>query len=198
MDDRVTMDPPPARLRRLAPWEWLAIGLGSGLFGGLALIVPVALWDWARSGHEAFELPMAATAWIFGLQHFSQEIYLAWPMLVGGVLLAAGSALAGLAFTGLADRVFALRGLPASVAGGLAWAFLSFVFFWDVLLSLGRDGAPLRATTGSRAFVAPNWVWILGFALLGLVTGIGYWRFRRSLVRDESDEDSSNPSLRAA
>jgi hypothetical protein len=174
--------------RRLAPGESLAVGLGSGLLGGLALAVPIVIWDWVHSGHRAFELPMAATAWLFGLQHFGNDRYLAWPVVIGIVLLAAYAALSGLAFTGLADRVFGVTRPVASVAAGFGWGFVSFIFFWDMLLPITRNGAPFRTVPGAGAaqlFVAPNWVWILGFTLLGLVTGACYAALRTSPARDE-------------
>jgi hypothetical protein len=171
--------------------EWVAVGLGSGLLGGIALTVPVVLWDWSRAGHRAFELAMAPTAWLFGLQHFSNDRYLSWPFVIGVALLIGYSALSGLVFTGLADRVFGIRGPIASIAGGLAWAFVSFIFFWDMLLPIARDGAPFRTGTISVAagFVAPNWVWILGFTLFGLVTGAGYWALHTSPARGEVTGD---------
>ena len=188
MDDRAI---------RLTPREWFAIGLGSGLFGGLALVAPIVVWDWIRSGHETGEVAMGVTAWVFGLEHFSHELYRAGPMLVGGVLLATCSAVGGLVFTGLADRVYGLERPFPSLAGGVAWAFVSFVFFWDMLLPIGRDGAPLRGTTGTRGFVAPNWVWILGFALLGFVTAFCYWRLRRSVLRQRvRNETGASRALR--
>jgi hypothetical protein len=182
---------------RLSPRDWLAVGLGSGLLGGVALAVPIVIWDWVRSGHRAFELPMAATAWLFGLQHFSNAIYLAWPIVIGIALLAAYFALSGLAFTGLADRVYRIGGPLASLAGGFAWAFVSFIFFWDMLLPIARDGAPFRAAPGAEAlFVAPSWVWILGFTLLGLITGACYWALRTSPAREEVREERRvKPSL---
>lgn len=186
----------------LRPVEWLAIGLGSGLLGGIALAVPVVLWDWARSGHQAFELPMAVTAWIFGLQHFSHETYLAWPGVIGAALFAAYSALGGLIFTAIADRVYGVARPLASLGAGIAWAFVNFIFFWDMLLPIARDGEPLRTTPGGgQLFVAPNWVWILGFTLLGLVTGASYAALRTSPAREEARTErrlTQTPLHRAA
>jgi hypothetical protein len=171
----------------LAPREWLAVGLGAGLFGGIALALPILIWDWANSAHLAFELPMAATAWLFGLQHFSHDVYVAWPLVIGVALLTAYVALSGILFTGLADRVYGIaRPLP-SMAAGFAWGFVNFMFFWYMLLPIARDGAPFRAAAGApELFVAPNWTWILGFTLLGLVTGACYAAFRvEPVIQDE-------------
>lgn len=177
----------PTRGRALTRRDWVAVGLGSGLLGGIALAVPIVLWDWARAGHRAFELPMAATAWLFGLQHFSHDQYLAWPLVAGVALLVGYSAVSGLVFTGLADRVFGITGPLASLVAGFAWGFVSFIFFWDMLLPIARDGAPFRAASGAAVgFVAPNWVWILGFTLFGLVTGAGYWALHTSPARGEA------------
>lgn len=169
---------------RLAPGEWVAVGLGSGLLGGIALALPVVLWGWSRSGHLAFELPMAATAWLAGLQHFSHEHYLGWSLVIGVALLVGYAVLSGLVFTGLADRVFGIKGPVASLGAGLVWSFVSFIFFWDMLLPIARDGAPFRSASGVVG-VAPNWVWILGFTLFGVATGVGYWALHTSPARGE-------------
>ncbi len=202
MRDRATIEDRRVGARRLAPGEWLAVGLGSGLLGGVALAAPIVIWDWVRSGHLALELPMAATAWLFGLQHFSHTQYLAWPLVIGIALLAGYAALSGIVFTGLADRVFGVTRPLASAAAGLAWAFVSFIFFWDMLLPIARDGAPFRAAPGAgHLFVAPPWVWILGFTLLGIVTGTFYSALRASPARDEVREErrvTPSPLQRAA
>jgi hypothetical protein len=190
------------RSRRLPASEWIGVGVGSGLLGGIALAVPIILWDWARSGHHAFELPMAVTAWIFGLQHFSHVTYLAWPVVIGVAVLAAYSALSGLVFTGIANRFGGIACPLASLGAGFAWAFVSFIFFWDMLLPLARDGEPLRATPGGgQLFVAPNWVWILGFTLFGVVTGACYGLLRTSPARAEPEPErrlTRTPLHRAA
>jgi hypothetical protein len=202
MRQHTNLDIPRTNASALARGELLAVGIGSGLLGGIALVIPVVLWDWVRSGHLAFELPMAATAWVFGLQYFSNTQYLAWPLVVGLALLAGYSALSGLVFTGLADRVFALTRLLASLAGGVAWSVVSFLFFWDMLLPIVRDGAPLRVTPAAELFVASNWVWVLGFVLMGLVTGVAYALLRPSAptaeVRETRTEMTPTPLPRAA
>jgi hypothetical protein len=200
MRDHVTIE--DRRSRRLAPGEWLAVGLGSGLLGGIALAVPIVLWDWARSGHQAFELSLGITSWVFGLQHFSHDTYTAWPGVIGVALFAAYSALSGLVFTGIADRVYGIARPFASLGAGVAWAFVSFIFFWDMLLPIARDGEPLRATAGGgQLLVAPNWVWILGFTLFGIVTGASYGMLRTSPAREEAEPErrlTRTPLHRAA
>jgi hypothetical protein len=190
---------------RLNVLEWLAVGLGSGLFGGLAMAIPLVIWDWVRSGHVALELPMAATAWLFGLKHFSNGSYLAWPILVGSVLFVAYWALSGLIFTKLAESFSGVSRPLASLATGFGWGFVSFIFFWDLLLPIARDGVPFRAPAAGelvtqQTFVAPNWVWILGFMLMGLVTGACYAALRGSpTTRAEAGpEDLTRPALHRA
>jgi hypothetical protein len=206
MNPRANLEEPRAGERRLAPIEWLAVGLGSGLAGGLAMAAPLVIWDWVRSGHLALELPMAATGWLFGLQHFSHESYLAWPILIGAVLFAAYWTLSGLVFTKLADAFTSVSRPLTSLAAGFAWGFVSWIFFWDMLLPIARDGAPFR-TPGSPTmfseptFVAPNWVWILAFTLMGLVTGACYAALRGSpAARDEArdERDLSRAALHRA
>ena len=150
MRDRATGEGERAGSRRLGTTDLLAVGIGSGLFGGIALAAPIAIWDWVRTGHRAFELPMAATAWLFGLQHFSHQRYLAWPLVIGAALLVAYAVFSGLAFTALADRVYRATRPLASLAAGGAWAFVSFIFFWDMLLPIAprRRAAPRH--TGGR------------------------------------------------
>ena len=50
-----------------------AIGSAIGIAGGIALAVPVVLYDWISSSHSVWELPMAATSWMFGMSHFEAE-----------------------------------------------------------------------------------------------------------------------------
>jgi hypothetical protein len=141
-------------------------GLVSGLAGGIALAIPLIAWDWGHNAHRALELPMAATAWLFGLQHFSHDENLWWSIVLGSALLVLYAAASGVAFAILADRVFALESPLSSLVGGAVWGFVSFLLFWYMLLPIARDGAPFRPS------VAPNWVWILGFALSGIATGV--------------------------
>jgi hypothetical protein len=73
---------------------------------------------------------MAATAWPFGLDHFSHNENLWWPILVGIVLLAAYWALAGVVFVALADRTYRVSHPAAAVLAGAAWSFVTFIFSW--------------------------------------------------------------------
>ena len=69
-------------------WRQLvADGIVAGLAGAVALAVPLVVWDWAHAAHRALELPMAATAWPFGLEHFSNEQNVWWPIVIGAALL---------------------------------------------------------------------------------------------------------------
>jgi hypothetical protein len=151
------------------------LGLGAGIGGGVVLATPLVIYDWARASHSALELPMAVTSWLFGLDHFARNGYRWWPIVIGALFLLAYAGLIGTAFAALADRVYHVRTAAGSLMLGAVWSFVSFMFFWYMLLPIARDGAPFRLTgTATGAFVAPNWVWILGFALSGLATGIGY------------------------
>ncbi len=159
-------------------------GLVSGLAGGIALAIPLVVWDWGHIAHRALELPMAATAWLFGLQHFSHAENLWWSIVLGSVLLVLYAAASGVAFAVLADRVFALESPLSSLVGGVVWGFVSFLFFWFMLLPIARDGVPFRVSPRAPTmFVAVNWVWILGFTLFGLVTGGVYAAMRGSRAR---------------
>ena len=183
----------------------LAVGAASGLLGGLVLAAPIVIWDWVRSGHRALELPMAATAWPFGLVHFSHDEYIWWSIVVGIALLAAYWALSGVAFVALADRFLRPSRASATLVAGVAWSFVTFIFSWYMLLPIARDGAPFRAAAiDPRLFTAPNWVWILGFALSGLVIAESYGALRRSaavrgeLRRVPKTDDRSTSLLPAA
>jgi hypothetical protein len=158
-----------------------AIGVASGVVGGLAMAGPIVIWDLVRSSHRALELPMAATSWPFGLVHFSHDRNLWWPIVLGTLLLAAFWAVSGVAFAGLADRAYRLSHAGSLVAAGAAWSFANFIFFWNMLLPIARDGAPFRPNVDDpQLFAAPNWVWILGFTLSGLVIAVCYTAWRRS------------------
>jgi hypothetical protein len=181
------------RERTAAPrWARLADAIVAGLAGGVALAVPLVVWDWAHAAHRALELPMAVTAWVFGLQHFSHEHNLWWPIVLGAALLGLYAVVSGLAFAGLADRVFGLTTPVASLVGGAAWGFVSFMFSWYMLLPIARDGSPFRTTPADPTlFVAPDWAWILGFTLLGLVTGAMYAALRPPLVVESEDRSAT-------
>ncbi len=157
----------------------MIVGLVSGVVGGLGLAAPIVVYDWAKGSHSALELPMAVTSWLFGLNHYARNGYHWWPIVIGALFLLAYWGALGLAFAGIADRVYGLRSLGGCLALGLAWSLVSFLLFWDMLLPIARDGAPFRMTAvAPDRFVAPNWVWILGFALFGLATGASYRALR--------------------
>ena len=118
---------------------------------------------------------MAVTGCLFGLDNFVRNGYDWWPIVIGALFLLAYWAVMGVVFAGLAERVYRVRTLAGSLALGAVWSFVSFMFFWYMLQPIARDGAPFRMTASAAgAFVAPNWVWILGFALSGLATGACY------------------------
>ena len=170
----------PVPFRTLVTPRRIGAGVQIGLIGGALLAAPLVLYDWASDAHSALELPMAVTGWLFGLNHFVQNGYQWWPIIVGTVFLIAYWALFGMAFAALADRVFAVKTFVGSVASGFIWGIVSFVSFWYVLLAIARDGAPFRATATSSVLVAPNWVWILGFVVSGLASGLAYHALRES------------------
>jgi hypothetical protein len=165
------------------------IGLASGIGGGVTLGATLFVYDWANGGHSALELPSAATGWLFGLEYFGQNDYRWWPILIGAVVFLAYWGLMGLLFAGLADRVYHVRTLMGTLALGAAWSFASFMFFWYMLLPIARDGAPFRLAAAGE-FVAPNWVWILGFTLAGLATGICY---RELHARERAEAATAAP-----
>ena len=164
-----------------------------GLTGGLGMALPLVLYGWASSTHSALELPMAASSWMFGLGHFSQNGY-QWSSIALGVLLLAAYAIVhGAIFGGFADRFLALATLPEALGVGLAWGCVSWMFFWYTLLPIARAGAPFHATitpivtvwgaptalASSTLFVAPTWVFLVGFAVLGVATSLAYVVLRR-------------------
>jgi hypothetical protein len=169
--------------------QWLEVGCVAGVLGGIALALPLILWDWVHAGHRALELPMATTAWLFGLDHFSHSTYFIGSIVVGFVLLGVYWAVSGLVFTGLADRLLGIATIGKSLAAGAAWSFVSFIFFWNMLLPIARDGAPLRAASVAPGlFVAPDWVWTVAFTAFGLVTGAVYASMRSGLPQTAEDE----------
>lgn len=158
----------------------LAVGVLSGLVGGLVMAVPVVIWDWVRTSHRALELPMATTAWLFGVQHFSRSENLWSPIVLGIVWLAVFWAASGIAFVAFADRVARPR-MAWTIAAGAIWSFATFIFAWYMLLPVARDGAPFRTTAVDRTlFTAPNWAFILGFAVSGLAMAWCYAALGRS------------------
>jgi hypothetical protein len=159
----------------------LAVGVTAGLLGGIALAAPVVIWDWVREGQRALELPMAATSWLFGLDHFSHDENLWGSIVLGAIVLAVYWAVSGIAFTAVAERVEPPLGAAWAIVAGGGWSFASFIFFWYVLLPIARDGAPFRAPAADPLlFTAPNWVWVLGFTLSGLAIAGSYTALRGS------------------
>jgi hypothetical protein len=151
---------PDLRLQRrgmLAQRRLALVGTLCGLFGGLGMALPLVIYDWVRESHTALELPMAVTAWLFDLNHFDQNGYAFWSIVVGALLLLVYWEAHGLAFTALADRVYRVSTLVGSLARGAVWSFVSFMFFWYTLLPIARDGEPFRLVSGGAGFVAPNW-----------------------------------------
>ena len=159
----------------------LAVGVTAGLLGGIALAAPVVIWDWVREGQRALELPMAATSWLVGLDHFSHDENLWGSIVLGAIVLAVYWAVSGIAFTAVAERVEPPLGAAWAIVAGAGWSFASFIFFWYMLLPIARDGAPFRAPAADPLlFTAPNWVWILGFTLSGLAIAGSYTALRGS------------------
>jgi hypothetical protein len=175
-----------------------AAGVAAGVGGGLVLAAPLVIYDWARAGHSALELPMAVTGWLFGLEHFARNGYHWWPIVIGALFLLAYWGVLGVAFAGLADRVYRVRTVAGGLALGAVWSFVSWMFFWYMLLPIARDGAPFRPTAqAAGAFVAPSWVWILGFALSGLATGVVY-RALTAPSATRARSTTATPSQQAA
>ena len=166
-----------------------AIGSAIGIAGGLALALPVVIWDWASSNHSVWELPMAATSWMFGMSHFEVNGFDGWSVLVGILLLTAFAIACGAVFEFLADRVMRLGATVDVAAAGLGFGFATWLFFWYTLLPIAHGGAPFYPALvavplpllGTLSIsVAPVWVFVLGFALLGLATAGAYRSLRRT------------------
>jgi hypothetical protein len=177
-----------ASVRSAAPAK-AAIGSAIGIAGGLALAVPVVLYDWISSSHSVWELPMAATSWMFGMSHFEVNGFDGWSVLIGILLLVGYAIASGAVFEFLADRVMRLTATVDVVAAGLGFGFASWLFFWYTLLPIAHHGEPFYAATvlvpipllGTLLIsVAPIWVFVLGFALLGLTTAFAYRSLRRT------------------
>jgi hypothetical protein len=172
----------------LSPAEWVMVGLEAGLLAGILMTLPLLIWDWVKPSHVALEYPTAAAAWLFGLDHFSHVTYRFWPIVLGFTFLALYWILSGIAFTGIADRLYGLTSVGKSLVAGAVWGVVSFVLFWYVLLPIARDGSPFRATARAPdLFVAPNWVWIVSFCVFGLALGGLYARLRPDTVAVEGD-----------
>ena len=168
-----------AEVRPAAPSKAL-VATTAGLAGGFGLVLPIVIYGWLNAAHSALELPMAATSWLFGLDHFAQNGY-QWGSIIVGILLLAGYGIVhGVAFGGVADRFLELRTLPETFGAGIAWGFVGWLFFWYTLLPIARDGAPFHVAAASSLFVAPTWVFIVGFAILGVATSFVYRVLRRS------------------
>ena len=182
--------------RRATSGRLATVGLASGVVGGLAMGAPLVIYDWAKSGHSALELPMAVTAWLFGLDHFARNGHHWWQIVIGALFLLAYWGVSGLAYAGIADRVYGLRSLSGCLALGLAWSVVSFLVFWGMLLPIARDGALFRlGAVAPGQSVAPNGAWILGFTVLGLATGACYRGLR---MREAAAATTTTSAVQAA
>ena len=165
-----------------------AIGTAVGLAGGIAMAVPVMLYGWVSSSHSVWELPMACTSWLFGLSYYTQNGVQWWSVVVGFLLLGAYAIASGEIFEVVSDRFLHLSTTLETLGAGLAWGFVSWLFFWYTLLPIAHGGEPFYATptsfilplgTTTTFSVAPIWVFVLGFALLGIATSFTYRNLRR-------------------
>jgi hypothetical protein len=77
----------------------------------------------------------------------------------------------------LADRVYRVRTLTGSPALGAVWSFVSFMS--GTCCCRSRATARHSGPTAAGDYVAPTSVWILGFTLAGLTSGVCYWALRR-------------------
>lgn len=153
------------------------------------MTLPLLIWDWVSSSHLALELPTAATAWLFGLQHFSHSSYAFWPIVLGFAFLGLYWIASAIAFTGIAERLYGITGMGKSLVLGAAWAFVNYIFFWYMLLPIARGGAPFRATASAPGLlVAPDWVFVVAFTAFGLATGAAY-----ALLRSPENPAASRP-----
>ena len=66
---------------------------------------------------------MAATAWLFGAEHFSHDENLWGSIVVGAILLAVYWAVSGIAFTAVAERVHPQLTTAWAIVAGAAWSF---------------------------------------------------------------------------
>src|SRR5579885_3072929 len=120
-------------------------GAAAGIGGGLVLAAPLVLYDWAKASHSALELPMAVTGWLFGLDHFARNGYHWWPIVIGALFLLAYWSVLGVAFAGLADRVYRVHTLVGSLALGAVWSIGRSPPFWPPLPPTPRPRPPLPA-----------------------------------------------------
>ena len=159
------------------------------------MAAPLVIWDWIRtSPSRARAPPTATTSWLSAFGHFSHQTYRLWPIVVGVVFLAAYWAVSGIAFTGLADRVYHVTTLGRASSREPCGASSTSSSSGTCCADRARRFAFRATAAAPQLFVAPNWVWILAFTLFGLASGCS--RLLRPVSRVEAVGNGSGNGLK--
>ena len=157
------------------------IATTAGLAGGLGMALPIVIYGWLNAGHSALELPdgrhvVAVRAPALRPERLPVGIDHRRHPAPGRLRHRQRSGLRG-------DCQSVPRDADAhrdARRGHRFGGFVGWLFFWYTLLPIARGGAPFHIAAASALFVAPTWVFLVGFAILGVVTALTYRLLRHS------------------
>ena len=171
----------PAQARRI-----VLIGAAGGMAAGMMMALVEMLYGALNSTRSFWDSPMAIWSWVFGQEHFTQNVpgEHVWPVVLGIGAHMANSMMAGVMFAAMATGLIGLlrrRNLDrlaldaAPIMLGVAWGLGLWAIMRYGILPLNAGEDDLFTT----AIVTPQWVWWVAHAVLGMTAGLVFDFARR-------------------
>jgi hypothetical protein len=136
-------------------------GARNGLIAGLAMAMVMMMLGLIDKGF--FSAPSAIWAfWAGPAAYHPHDLDIG--VIVGLMGHMMNSAVLGLAFAFLANRVLHISGTLPAVAGGMLFALGVLAVMWFIVLPLGANGDIVKGA-------AAVWIWIMGHAVYGAAGG---------------------------
>jgi hypothetical protein len=153
---------------RVSDPSWVLRGARNGLIAGLAMAMVMMMLGLVDKG--LFSVPSAIWAfWAGPAAYHPRDLDIG--VVVGAMGHMMNSAVLGLAFAFVANRVLHITGTLPAVAAGMLFALGALAVMWFVVLPLGANGDIVKGA-------AAVWIWIMGHAVYGAVGGWLAWKWR--------------------